>query len=66
MYERKIPTKPFAAMLQEGTRLIALRASPLESVRHTGARGSNCRDEELVDVLDTEWRKDEFEGCFFH
>ena len=43
------------------------RASPNESVRRTGARGRDCReDEEVVDMVDTERRMDERDDCAFH
>ena len=57
----------FAAMLNEGARFIDLQVSLNELVRHTGARGRDCReDDELVDKVDMERRTDERSGGAFH
>ncbi|KAF8496843.1 hypothetical protein F5888DRAFT_1634860 [Russula emetica] len=48
-------------------RFMHLRASPNESVHRTGARGRDRReDDEVKDMVDTERRMDEREGCAFH
>ena len=63
----ELTSEPFAATLNEGARFIGLRASPQESARRTGARGRDRReDDEVVDIVDTERRRDEREACIFH
>ena len=60
-------SEPFAATLNEGARFIDLRVSPNESVRRTGARGRDCKeDDEVVDTVDTGRRRDRHEDCIFH
>lgn len=66
----ELTSEPFAAILKDGARFMHLRASPNESVRRTGARGRDRRDDDevvdMVDMVDAERRLDEREGCAFH
>jgi len=60
----------FAATLNKGARFIDLQVSLNESVRHTGARGRDRREEEelvdMVDMVDMERRIDERDGGAFY